>query len=213
MVVTLEPCDHQGRTPPCTSAIVAAGIGRVVVGQEDPDPKVSGRGIERLRLSGIEVEVGVLAEEVESLDFGYFIERRQGRASFTLKQATTLDGQTAAADGTSQWITGADARDDAHRLRARHDAIMVGAGTLRRDDPHLDVRLDGYRGPQPVPVVVAGASVLPSEARLWSNPRTLVITVTPQAIEVEQISVPADGDGMPNLMTAAVALAERGLID
>jgi diaminohydroxyphosphoribosylaminopyrimidine deaminase/5-amino-6-(5-phosphoribosylamino)uracil reductase len=138
--VTLEPCSHHGRTPPCADALVDAGIRRVVVGIEDPDPKVAGRGIERLRAAGVEVEVGVEAEAVESCLAAYLHHRRTGRPYVVLKLAASLDGRTAAPDGSSQWITGPAARADAHALRAESDAIVVGAGTVRADDPSLTVR-------------------------------------------------------------------------
>ncbi len=137
---TLEPCDHQGRTPPCTRAIVEAGVERVVVGVGDPDPAVSGRGTARLREAGIEVVEGCLADEVAEQLRPYLHHRRTGRPEVVLKVAATLDGGTAAPDASSQWITSAQARADAHRLRALADAIVVGAGTVRADDPSLTVR-------------------------------------------------------------------------
>jgi diaminohydroxyphosphoribosylaminopyrimidine deaminase/5-amino-6-(5-phosphoribosylamino)uracil reductase len=140
LYVTLEPCSHHGRTPPCADAIVEAGVRRVVVGVEDPDPKVAGAGIDRLRQSGVDVTVGVLAGEVEDYLGPYLAHRRTGRPWVVLKLAMTLDGRIAAADGTSKWITGPEARADAHRLRAESDAILVGAGTIRADDPALTVR-------------------------------------------------------------------------
>lgn len=166
MIVTLEPCAHTGRTPPCVEAIVDAGISHVVVGATDPDVRVSGRGIESLREAGINVDVGVLADEVEAADPGYFHHRRTGRARITLKIAATIDGQVAALDGTSQWITSPEARTDAHALRARHDAVVVGAGTVITDDPALTVRLDGWTGVQPRPVIVAGRRDIPDGARV-----------------------------------------------
>src|SRR5690606_1152000 len=174
MVVTLEPCDHHGRTPPCTRAILEAGIGRVVVGIVDPDPRVGGGGIQHLQEAGVEVEVGLLGSEVAAAAPGYFHHRRHGRPRITLKTAVTLDGQTAAADGTSQWITGPEARRDAHLLRSRADAVMIGAGTLRADNPSLTVRLEGYDGPQPRPVVVAGSEPLPPGAQVWQRLEALV---------------------------------------
>lgn len=140
LYVTLEPCSHHGRTPPCADAVVAAGVKRVVVGILDPDPRVSGLGIQRLRDAGIEVEAGVLASEVEELLAPYLKHRRTGRPWVVLKLASTLDGRIAAPDGSSKWITGPEARADAHRLRAESDAILVGAGTIRADDPALNVR-------------------------------------------------------------------------
>ncbi|OWY62792.1 riboflavin biosynthesis protein RibD, partial [cyanobacterium TDX16] len=141
VVVTLEPCSHTGRTGPCTEALVDAGVARVVVGIEDPDEKVGGRGIAQLRGAGIDVTVGVLAEQVEAQLAPYLKHRRTGLPWVVLKLAATLDGRTAAPDGTSQWITGDEARLDAHRLRAESDAVVVGAGTVRADDPRLTVRL------------------------------------------------------------------------
>jgi diaminohydroxyphosphoribosylaminopyrimidine deaminase/5-amino-6-(5-phosphoribosylamino)uracil reductase len=152
---TLEPCVHHGRTPPCTDAIVATGIARVVVGIEDPDPNVGGRGVATLRAAGVEVEVGVLAEQVRHQLRAYLTHRRTGRPWIVLKLAATLDGRTAAPDGTSQWITGPEARTDAHRLRAESDAVIVGAGTVRADDPSLTVRL--VEGPDPLRVVLGRA--------------------------------------------------------
>jgi diaminohydroxyphosphoribosylaminopyrimidine deaminase/5-amino-6-(5-phosphoribosylamino)uracil reductase len=138
--VTLEPCSHHGRTPPCTDALIAASVARVVIGTVDPDPNVSGRGIEQLRAAGIEVTVGVAEREVERSLAPYLAHRRRGRPWVVLKLAATLDGWIAAPDGTSKWITGPQARADAHRLRAESDAILVGAGTVRADDPALTVR-------------------------------------------------------------------------
>jgi diaminohydroxyphosphoribosylaminopyrimidine deaminase/5-amino-6-(5-phosphoribosylamino)uracil reductase len=172
LYVTLEPCVHEGRTPRCTDAIIASGVQRVVVGIEDPDPRVAGRGIAALRSAGLEVEVGAEAGWVADQLSGYLKHRRTGRPGVTLKLAATLDGFIAAADGSSRWITGEAARLDVHRMRARADAVLVGAGTVRADDPSLTVRLppdDPYfRGPdaQPARVVLgrapAGAALRPA---------------------------------------------------
>jgi diaminohydroxyphosphoribosylaminopyrimidine deaminase / 5-amino-6-(5-phosphoribosylamino)uracil reductase len=172
MYVTLEPCAHQGRTAPCTDAIIAAGIRRVVVAVEDPDPRVRGRGIDVLRSAGIDVEVGETAAAVRAQLAPYLKHRRTGRPWVVLKLAATLDGGTAAPDGSSRWITGEAARRDAHRLRSQVDAVIVGAGTVRDDDPSLTVRLPAgdpwYRGPdeQPLRVVLGrippGAAVEPA---------------------------------------------------
>jgi diaminohydroxyphosphoribosylaminopyrimidine deaminase/5-amino-6-(5-phosphoribosylamino)uracil reductase len=145
--VTLEPCSHTGRTSPCADALIKAGVTRVVVGIEDPDPRVRGTGIARLRAAGIEVTTGVCAEEVRAQLAPYLKHRSTGRPWVVLKLASTLDGRTAAPDGTSQWITGPLARADGHRLRAESDAILVGAGTVRADDPALTVRLSTGRDP------------------------------------------------------------------
>jgi diaminohydroxyphosphoribosylaminopyrimidine deaminase / 5-amino-6-(5-phosphoribosylamino)uracil reductase len=161
VVCTLEPCSHHGRTPPCTEAIVAAGARRVVVGVVDPDDRVAGTGIAALRAAGLEVEVGVLADEVGRQLAPYLHHRRTGRPYVVCKLAMSLDGGTAAPDGTSQWITGADARRDTHRLRAESDAILVGAGTVRADDPALTVR--HVEGDDPLRVVLGAA---PAHARV-----------------------------------------------
>ncbi len=147
MFVTLEPCAHHGRTPPCTDAIVSAGVARVVVALQDPDSQVSGRGIARLREAGIDVEVGVAATRATEVLAPYLIQRTTGRPLVVLKLAASLDGRTAAPDASSRWITGPEARADVHRLRAASDAILVGAGTVRDDDPELTVR--GVEAPLP----------------------------------------------------------------
>ena len=153
---TLEPCAHYGRTPPCTDAIVAAGGGRVVIGLLDPDPLVSGRGVAALEAAGIEVVTGVLADEVTEQLAAYLKHRRTGRPFVVLKLASTLDGRTAAPDGSSRWITSSAARHDAHLLRARSDAVVVGAGTVRADDPSLTVRLGEEDSPGAGPSEVSG---------------------------------------------------------
>jgi diaminohydroxyphosphoribosylaminopyrimidine deaminase/5-amino-6-(5-phosphoribosylamino)uracil reductase len=186
MYVTLEPCSHHGRTPPCTDALIDAGIGSVIVAVTDPDERVSGQGIARLRAAGIDVATGVLSEEVEAADPGYFHHRRTGLPLVTLKLATTIDGQIAAADRTSKWITGEEARRDGHRLRAEADIVLVGAGTVLDDDPRLDVRLEGYPGPQPRPVVVAGDRVLPDTAQIFVR-NALVYTPHPLDLPAEQV--------------------------
>ena len=150
--VTLEPCAHHGRTPPCTDALIAAGVGRVVVGTLDPDRRVNGRGLEALRAAGIEVEFGVARKAVEAQLAPYLKHRRTGRPFVIVKLAASLDGQIAARDGTSAWITAAAARADAQRLRAESDAVLVGAGTLRADDPLLTVR--DVPGTSPLRVVL-----------------------------------------------------------
>lgn len=159
--VTLEPCSHHGRTPPCADALVQAGVARVVLALTDPDPKVAGRGIERLRAAGIEVRTGVHEAAAAVQLAPYLHHRRTGRPFVVLKLATTLDGRIAAADGTSQWITGVEARTAAHRLRAESDAILVGAGTVRTDDPTLTTRL--VEGPSPRRVVLGRA---PQDAKV-----------------------------------------------
>lgn len=189
--VTLEPCTHFGRTPPCSRALIDAGIARVVVGAVDPDTRVAGSGIEELRRAGIEVIAGVLSDEVEAMDPGYFHHRRSGLPLVTLKLATTLDGQIAAADRSSKWLTGEQARRDVHMLRSEADVVIVGAGTLIDDDPLLDVRLDGYSGRQPRPVIVAGSRPIPPDASLASRDP---LVYTPRSTDIGGEHVIA-GDG------------------
>lgn len=165
--VTLEPCSHTGRTGPCADRLVDAGVRRVVVAVADPDPLVAGAGLARLRAAGIEVDLGTGAAEVEEQLDAYLVHRRTGRPLVVLKLAATLDGRLAAPDGTSKWITGPAARRDVHLLRAESDAVLVGAGTVRADDPELTVRLEGEadEGParQPLRVVLGP---VPPEARV-----------------------------------------------
>src|SRR5947209_11549638 len=155
LVVTHEPCAHQGRTGPCVDAIAEAGVARVVVGIQDPDPHVRGAGIARLREAGIEVDVGVCGDDVRAQLAPYLKHRSTGRPWVVLKLAASVDGRTAAPDGSSQWITGDAARADAHRLRAESDAVIVGAGTVRTDDPSLTVR--HVEGRDPLRVVLGKA--------------------------------------------------------
>ncbi|WP_132860408.1 bifunctional diaminohydroxyphosphoribosylaminopyrimidine deaminase/5-amino-6-(5-phosphoribosylamino)uracil reductase RibD [Shimia isoporae] len=158
--VTLEPCAHHGQTPPCAEALIAAQVSRVVVAVEDSDARVSGRGLAMLRDAGIEVETGVMADEAARDLQGFFLKTDLGRPFLTLKLASTLDGAIATATGESKWITGPEARREVHAMRMRHDAVMVGGGTARADDPSLTVReLGGER--QPVRVVVSRRLDLP----------------------------------------------------
>ncbi len=156
--VTLEPCAHHGKTPPCAEALVAAGIARVVSAQTDPDPRVAGRGHAILRAAGIAVTEGIREPEARELQRGFLTRVTQGRPMLTLKLAASFDGRIATASGESQWITGADARRHVHALRLSHDAVMVGGGTARADRPALNVR--GF-GPvrQPVRIVVSGSAL------------------------------------------------------
>jgi diaminohydroxyphosphoribosylaminopyrimidine deaminase/5-amino-6-(5-phosphoribosylamino)uracil reductase len=177
--VTLEPCNHHGKTPPCTEALIAAGISRCVVALQDPDRRVSGSGLARLREAGISVETGVGRESAETLYDGYLKQRRLGRPSVTLKLATSLDGRIATRRGQSQWITGPAARAHGHRLRATHDAVMVGSGTAVADNPRLSVRLPGLEDVKPLRAVVDGRLRLPLTHDLVAAARerpTLLIT-------------------------------------
>ena len=216
MVVTLEPCDHHGRTPPCTDALIEAGVELVVVGRLDPDMRVAGAGIDRLRAAGITVEV--LAPEhplsalIEASDPGYFHHRRTGRARVVLKLASTLDGQTAAADGTSQWITGEPARRDAHLLRAQFDGVLVGSGTLIADDPRLDVRLDDSTAHQPRPIVVSGSRTLPDEARIWDR-HPIVVSAVERSIPSGDLVVVEGSESGVDLEDMLERLPDLGVLD
>ena len=167
IVVTLEPCCHHGRTPPCTEAILSAGIQRVVVALTDPDPRVAGGGLQRLRDAGLEVISGVLAAEAAHQNRDFVHRVRTGRPWGVLKWAMSLDGRTALPNGASQWISGPPARAWVHELRARCDAVIVGGGTVRSDDPLLTSR--GRRSPEPLRVVLSRSLDLPATAQLWQQ--------------------------------------------
>ncbi|MFL6225052.1 MAG: bifunctional diaminohydroxyphosphoribosylaminopyrimidine deaminase/5-amino-6-(5-phosphoribosylamino)uracil reductase RibD [Actinomycetes bacterium] len=179
--VTLEPCAHHGRTPPCADALVAAGVARVVAAVPDPDPRVGGAGLARLRAAGVRVEVGTGAETAAEQNAAYLTHRRLGRPRITLKAAASLDGKVAAPDGTSLWITGASARADPHRLRAEADAVCVGAGTALADDPRLTVRLPGRSGRQPLRVVVDAAGRVEATGHLFDGEAETLVATTPAA--------------------------------
>ncbi|HMV54772.1 MAG TPA: bifunctional diaminohydroxyphosphoribosylaminopyrimidine deaminase/5-amino-6-(5-phosphoribosylamino)uracil reductase RibD, partial [Rhodocyclaceae bacterium] len=168
--VTLEPCAHHGRTPPCAEAVIAAGIARVVAAMRDPNPLVAGRGLDMLRGVGIETACGVLEHEARELNIGFVSRMTRGRPWLRLKAAASLDGKTALDNGTSQWITGPDARRDGHAWRARACAILTGIGTVRDDDPQLTVRdVDTPR--QPLRVVVDSRLETPPSARILDGAR------------------------------------------
>jgi diaminohydroxyphosphoribosylaminopyrimidine deaminase/5-amino-6-(5-phosphoribosylamino)uracil reductase len=179
-VVTLEPCNHSGRTGPCAQALIDAGVARVVFAVADPDAAATG-GAETLRAAGIDVETGLLAAEAETGNTAWLTSVRRGRPHVTYKYAATLDGRIAAADGTSQWITSEPARADVHRLRALSDAVVVGAGTARADDPHLAAR--GAGGPaQPLRVVLDGsATAVKPGARILDGAAPTLVAVAEDA--------------------------------
>ena len=179
--VTLEPCAHHGRTPPCADALVAAGVARVVAAVADPDPRVGGAGLARLRAAGVAVSVGTGAEAAAEQNAAYLTHRRLGRPRVTLKAAASLDGKVAAPDGTSRWITGPAARADAHRLRAEADAVCVGAGTALADDPRLTVRLPGWTGRQPLRVLVDAAGRVGATGHLFDGEAETLVATTPAA--------------------------------
>ena len=180
LYVTLEPCFHQGRTPPCVGAVLAAGVRRVVAALQDPDPRVAGQGVAALRAGGVAVEVGLGADRAAALNEAYLLHRRLGRPFVTYKVAASLDGRTAAADGSSRWITGPAARRDVHKLRAVSDAICVGVGTVLADDPALTVR--SVRAPrQPLRVVVDPRGRTPLGAAVLDGEAQTLVVVTEQA--------------------------------
>ena len=183
IVVTLEPCCHQGRTPPCTEAILAAGIQRVVVALTDPDPRVAGGGLQRLRDAGLEVISGILESEAAHQNRAFVHRVRTGRPWGVLKWAMSLDGRTALPNGASQWISGPQARAWVHELRAKCDAVIVGGGTVRADDPLLTSR--GRRSPEPLRVVLSRSLDLPAAAQLWQKDvaSTLVVHAFSEAVE------------------------------
>jgi diaminohydroxyphosphoribosylaminopyrimidine deaminase/5-amino-6-(5-phosphoribosylamino)uracil reductase len=222
LYLTLEPCTHQGRTPPCAPEVVAAGFTRVVVGTTDPNPVVDGRGVAALRQAGVDVVAGVMHAEAERLiqSFSKFVSTR--RPFVTAKIAVSLDGRAAAADGSSQWITGPTARRDAHRMRASADAVLVGVGTVLHDNPQLTVRLRGYRGRQPLRVVLDSSCRTPLDAAILGDEApTLIVTTdkaTPEVEEtlrsrdVEVLRLPAR-DGRVDLAAVLETLGRRGVTD
>jgi diaminohydroxyphosphoribosylaminopyrimidine deaminase/5-amino-6-(5-phosphoribosylamino)uracil reductase len=218
--VSLEPCAHHGQTPPCAGALAAAGLARVVYAVDDPDPRTNGSGAAALAAAGIVVERGVLAEEAAELNAGFFMRVREGRPLVTFKTATSLDGRIAAPGGRSQWITGEPARAAAHALRARHDAVMIGATTLAADDPMLTVRLPGLPARPPVRIVVAGRAMVAAGRRLFASldqgPVWLVMaegTAPPRDLPagVEIVSVTAGAQGRPDPVMMLAELGRRGL--
>ncbi|WP_042443554.1 bifunctional diaminohydroxyphosphoribosylaminopyrimidine deaminase/5-amino-6-(5-phosphoribosylamino)uracil reductase RibD [Azospirillum sp. B510] len=221
--VTLEPCNHYGRTPPCALALVEARVARVVVACQDPDPRVAGGGLARLRDAGIAVTTGLCEAEALALNEGFFNRITRNRPLVTCKIASTLDGRIATATGESQWITGPTARAWGHRLRAGHDAILVGIGTALADDPELTCRLPGLEDRSPVRVVMDSGLRLPATAKLATGARripTWVVTgPSPDpmragalaALGVEIVPAAADGDGRVDPAAALTALAARGI--
>ncbi|KQV06093.1 bifunctional diaminohydroxyphosphoribosylaminopyrimidine deaminase/5-amino-6-(5-phosphoribosylamino)uracil reductase RibD [Leifsonia sp. Root112D2] len=215
VVVTLEPCNHTGRTPPCAEALIEAGVAHVVYGVDDPGP-VSGGGAERLRAAGIVVSAGVLVDEVSAFLGDWLVAARLGRPFVTLKWASSLDGRVTAADGTSQWITGAAARQRVHEQREASDAIIVGTGTVLADDPSLTARGDaGELMPrQPIPVVI-GTRSIPQDAAVYRHPHAPFIAAThdlPAVLDqLSRLGVRrAYVEGGPTLASAFVA---AGLVD
>jgi diaminohydroxyphosphoribosylaminopyrimidine deaminase/5-amino-6-(5-phosphoribosylamino)uracil reductase len=183
LYVTLEPCSHHGRTPPCAPAVVDAGVTRVVAAMRDPNPLVDGHGFGVLRAAGVRVDVGVMDSEAEALVAGFVAHTRTGRPFVTLKMAASLDGKVAARDGSSRWITGEEAREDVHRLRAASDAIVIGAGTALADYPALTVRFPGYRGRPPLRVLADGAGRVPPGGALFDGSAPTLVATTEQGAD------------------------------
>jgi len=219
--VSLEPCAHHGQTPPCVGALVAAGIARVVVAAGDTDPRVAGRGIAQLRAAGLAVTTGVLAEEARADLAGFLRRAADGRPWITLKLAASFDGRIATAGGESRWITGPQARRLVHAMRARHDAVMVGAGTARADDPMLNVRALGIAH-QPVRVVVSRRLDLPRDGALARSAGEVPLWLChgPDATEGRRAAWEALGarlipcalaGGQVDMGSACRALAQAGL--
>jgi len=184
--VTLEPCAHHGRTPPCADALIAAGVARVVVALRDPNPLVAGKGLAKLAAAGIAVECGLLAEEARELNIGFVSRMTRQRPWVRIKLAASLDGRTALRDGRSQWITGAAARRDGHAWRARACAILTGSGTVLADDPQLTVR-EVPTGRQPLRAIVDGALKTPTTARALGE-GTLIYTASNDAARITALT-------------------------
>lgn len=239
--VTLEPCAHTGQTGPCCEALIAAGVARVVVAVEDPDPRVAGRGLARMRAAGIDVVTGVLADAARADHLGFLNRVTRGRPMVTLKLAMSLDGRIATPSGESQWITGPQARHVVHAMRARHDAVMVGAGTARADAPSLTVRGLGYDR-QPVRVVLSnrlgipkagplfdtakdvpvwlvhGATAAQSDKRAWEQAGATLFPVAAQQVDAAAALALLGQAGLTRVFCEgggqlAASLLEAGLVD
>lgn len=216
--ISLEPCSHLGRTGPCCDALIQAGVARVVVAMSDPDPRVSGRGLQRLEAAGIQVRMGVMESEARALNVGFVQRMEQGRPWVRLKLAASLDGRTAMASGESQWITGAPARADVQRWRAQSCAVLTGVDTLLADDCQLTVRGLGI-GRQPLRVVLDSHLRTPAEARLLRSAGPVLIVhaqgsaeriTSLQAAGAELLQLP-DEEGRVNLQRLMDELGQRGI--
>ncbi|MBE1236815.1 bifunctional diaminohydroxyphosphoribosylaminopyrimidine deaminase/5-amino-6-(5-phosphoribosylamino)uracil reductase RibD [Phaeovibrio sulfidiphilus] len=219
--VTLEPCSHHGKEPPCADALIAAGVSRVVVAMEDPDTRVNGRGVQRLREAGIRVDVGLFEDEARDLNLGFVLNRTQGRPLVTLKIASTLDGRVALSSGVSKWITGPQARAAGQMLRADHDAIAVGSGTVLADDPALTCRLPGLEDRSPVRVILDSRARLPADSVLARTARDTPVWLYSapgvgagplEALGVRVVPTEPDGDsGRPCVRAVLADLARSGI--
>ena len=212
--VTLEPCSHHGKTPPCAEALVAAGIARCVAAIEDPDPRVSGRGLAKLKEAGIAVEAGLLAGRAREMNIGFLTRVATGRPFVALKLATSLDGRIATRAGEGRWITGEEARAFGHMLRATHDAIAVGSGTVLTDDPELTCRLKGLEDRSPVRLVFDRRGRTPATAKVMSNnPPPWVVCNAPSHLNnaSQYIEIAQNNDSAAWLSEALTKLGTAGL--
>jgi diaminohydroxyphosphoribosylaminopyrimidine deaminase / 5-amino-6-(5-phosphoribosylamino)uracil reductase len=213
--VTLEPCAHFGKTPPCADALITAGIGRVVAACEDPNPRVAGGGFAKLRAAGIEVSTGLIREPAREINRGFFSRIERGRPWVRVKLGMSLDGRTALANGASKWITGEAARTDVRHWRARSSAVLTGSGTVLADDPRLTVRLaEGVSFRPPLRVVLDRRSRVPGKAHVLDDSAPTLLfhaaATAPQAKGVECISAPEVDDGL-DLTFVLKTLADRGV--
>ncbi len=212
--VTLEPCAHTGKTPPCSQALIVAGVSKVVVALKDPDPRVAGRGIQQLTDAGIQVVYGVCEAEAAEVNRGFLTRTTRNRPSFTLKSATSMDGKIALTSGESKWITGPSARMHGHRLRATHDAILVGVGTVLADDPSLTCRLNGVAGRNPTRIILDTHLKTPANAKVLNGDAPSIIVTSnsnttgrnyPSSVEVLNVANTRD------VMAVAERLAQNSI--
>lgn len=215
--VTLEPCSHFGRTPPCADALIEAGVARVVAAMEDPNPLVAGRGMARLRSAGIATAHGLLENEARELNIGFVSRMTRGRPWLRLKAAATLDGKTALENGVSQWITGAEARRDGHAWRARACAVLTGIGTVKEDDPQLNVR-DVACERQPLRILIDARLEVPPAARILQGEPILIATASEDGARIaglaaagHRLIVLPDAAGKVNLPRLMSELGALGL--
>jgi len=216
LYVNLEPCCHVGRTPPCTEALIRAGIKKVIASTLDPNPLVSGKGVERLKEAGIEVEVGLLAEEARRLNEAFFAFIATGRPFVILKAASSLDGRIATRAGESRWITGEEARRRVHELRDEVDAVLVGIGTVLKDDPALTVRLGRQGTRNPLRVIVDAYARLPLEAKALQDPAKTLVAASREAPGEQVGALRRRGaevvllDGQPGQVSLTLLMEELG---
>ena len=215
--VTLEPCSHHGRTPPCADALIVAGVSRVVAAMQDPNPLVAGQGLQKLRAAGIEVECGLMEASARELNVGFIARMTRGTPWVRSKIASSLDGRTALANGTSKWITGEAARRDVQHWRARSCAVLTGIGTVLSDDPQLNVRVMPA-GRQPLRVVLDSELRISSKARILHDGQALIYTACPERAKHKEIEAAgaevlalADPDGKVDLPAVMRDLARRGI--